>query len=152
VTSTTSVRSSSLSDLDPVTLYRILRLRTDIFVVEQECPYPELDGRDLEPTARQVWLARDDGDVVATLRLLRDDDGAARIGRVATAAAARGEGLAAVLMQHAIELAGDADVVLDAQSYLHDWYARFGFVRDGADYIEDGIPHVPMRRRLQSEG
>jgi ElaA protein len=39
--------------------------------------------------------------------------------------------------------------VLDAQTYLHDWYARFGFVRDGADYVEDGIPHVPMRRVRQ---
>jgi ElaA protein len=141
-----------LADLDPMTLYRILRLRTDVFVVEQECAYPELDGRDLEPSARQVWIEREDGDVVATLRLLLDPDGAARIGRVATAPSARGEGLAAVLMEHAIALAGAADVVLDAQSYLYDWYARFGFQRAGEDYIEDGIPHVPMRRRLQSEG
>jgi ElaA protein len=148
----TSVQSAALADLDPVTLYRILRLRTDIFVVEQECPYPELDGRDLEPTARHLWIARDDGEVVATLRLLRDADGAARIGRVATAPSARGEGLAAVLMRRAIELAADAEVVLDAQSYLSGWYERFGFARDGADYVEDGIPHVPMRRRIQSEG
>jgi ElaA protein len=147
----TSVQSAALAELDPVTLYRILRLRTDTFVVEQECPYPELDGRDLEPTARQVWISRDGGDVLATLRLLRDDDGAARIGRVATAPSARGEGLAALLLRHALELAGAADVVLDAQSHLFDWYARFGFVRDGDDYVEDGIPHVPMRR-IKSEG
>jgi ElaA protein len=141
-----AVRDASLSELDSVTLYRILRLRTDVFVVEQQCPYPELDGRDLEPDARQVWIEHDDA-VLATLRLLVDPDGTVRIGRVATAVAARGGGLAALVMQRAIELAGDRDVVLDAQTYLFDWYRRFGFERDGADFVEDGIPHVPMRRR-----
>jgi ElaA protein len=141
----TSVRCAALADLDPVTLYRILQLRTDVFVVEQECPYPELDGRDLEPTARHVWIEDADGEVLATLRLLRDDDGPARIGRVATAPTARGRGLAAVLMDRALELAADADVVLDAQSHLAGWYTRFGFERSGPEYVEDGIPHVPMQ-------
>jgi ElaA protein len=145
-----TVLDAATGELDAATLYRILRLRTDVFVVEQQCPYPELDGRDLEPDARQLWIA--DGDRVdATLRMLRDPDGTARIGRVATAQDARGRGLAAVLMNRALELAGPTDVVLDAQKYLEDWYARFGFERDGADYLEDGIPHVPMRRHLQSE-
>jgi ElaA protein len=53
-------------------------------------------------------------------------------------------------MNRALELAGDREIVLDAQTYLFDWYVRFGFVRDGADYVEDGIPHVPMRRAIQS--
>jgi ElaA protein len=143
-----AVRSASIADLDSVTLYAILRLRTDVFVVEQECPYPELDGRDLEPDARQLWIEQD-GVVVATLRLLKDD-GEARIGRVATAPSARGTGLAAMLVQHALDLvaAGDPEmaIVLDAQTYLADWYERFGFRRDGDEYVEDGIPHVPMRR------
>lgn len=143
----TTVRASSVADLDAVTLYRILRLRTDVFVVEQRCPYPELDGRDLEASAVQLWVEDADGSVPATLRVLRDADGTARIGRVATAPAARGKGLAALLMRRALELTADVDVVLDAQTYLLDWYAGFGFVRDGADYVEDGIPHVPMRRR-----
>jgi ElaA protein len=140
------VRDALLLELDPVTLYRILALRTDVFVVEQGAAYPELDGRDLEPDARQLWLERD-GAVVATLRLLSDDGATARIGRVATAQGARGEGLAAQLMVRALDLAGGRTVVLDAQSYLLDWYVRFGFVRAGDDYVdEDGIPHVPMRR------
>jgi ElaA protein len=140
------VRDGRVAELDPVTVYRILQLRTDVFVVEQNCPYRELDGRDLEPSARQVWVERD-GTVLATLRLLVDEDGAVRIGRVATAATARGAGLAKQVMHRALELAGPAEVVLDAQSYLFDWYARFGFERDGADFVDDGIPHVPMRRR-----
>lgn len=139
------VRDARLAELDPVTLYRILALRTDVFVVEQDCPYPELDGRDLEPDARQLWIERA-GQVLATLRLLTDADGAARIGRVATAKQARGAGLAARLVQRALELADGRTVVLDAQSYLAGWYARFGFAADGPEFVEDGIPHVPMRR------
>ncbi len=122
-----------------------------MFVVEQQCPYPELDGRDLEPSAVQLWLEDGAGEVSATLRLLREPDGTARIGRVATAATARGAGLAATLMSHALELVGDGPAVLDAQEHLEGWYGRFGFERSGPSFLEDGIPHVPMRRRLGSE-
>src|SRR3954466_4799387 len=79
--------------LTPFELYGLCRLRVDVFVVEQECPYPELDGRDTEPTTEHLWYEVD-GTVAATIRVL--DDGATRaIGRVATAAGHRGRGLAA---------------------------------------------------------
>jgi ElaA protein len=141
------------AELDGSTVYRILKLRTDVFVVEQECAYPELDGRDLEPAARWFWIADpDSGAVLATLRLLRDPDGSARIGRVATAVAARSDGLAAQLMRAALAEAGPAiDVVLDAQSHLRGWYSRFGFAVSGDEFIEDGIPHVPMRRSAAAD-
>jgi Predicted acyltransferase len=139
------VHDAALDELDPRTLYRILALRSQVFVVEQDCAYLDLDGRDAEPGALQLWIERD-GTVLATLRLLSDDAGTVRIGRVATVPEARGSGLAAQLMTRALALAGDREIVLDAQTYLHDWYVRFGFVRDGADFVEDGIPHVPMRR------
>lgn len=132
------------TELDMATAYRILQLRVDIFVVEQECPYPELDGRDLEPDARWVW-AESDGSVIGTLRILREADGSARIGRVVTSPAARSSGIGAVLMNRALELVGPAvRVVLDAQAHLEGWYARFSFTRCGAPFLEDGIPHVPM--------
>ena len=140
------IRTASFRDLGVVTLYAILKLRVDVFVVEQQCAYPELDGRDAEPDARQLWIAGSDGAVLATLRLLADPDGSARIGRVATAVSARGSGLAALLMQRAIELSTGRVIVLEAQSQLQGWYARFGFEVSGADYLEDGIAHVPMRR------
>jgi ElaA protein len=140
------VRDAALADLDPATLYRILALRSAVFVVEQNCVYLDPDERDLEPAARQLWIEDPDGAVVATLRLLVDDDGRFRIGRVATAGIARNRGLAARLMDRALELVGDAPAVLGAQSYLVDWYARFGFVPSGDEYIEDGIPHTPMTR------
>ena len=115
-----------------------------MFVVEQACVYLDADGRDLEPTASQLWTEAS-GDVVATLRLLRDPSGEWRIGRVATAASSRGRGLAAALMTRALEIA-DGPVVLNAQAHLAAWYGRFGFVVDGPEFDEDGIPHVPMRR------
>jgi ElaA protein len=140
------IHEAPVAEIDPRTLYRILALRSAVFVVEQNCVYLDPDGRDLEPDARQLWIAQD-GEVVATLRLLRDPDGHARIGRVATAPAARRGGLAEALMQRALEVVPAGDVLLGAQTYLAEWYAKFGFVRDGADYLDDGIPHLPMRLR-----
>lgn len=140
------VRDAAAADLDACTLYGILALRAEVFVVEQDCVYLDPDGRDLEPGARQLWIEQD-GAVVATLRILRNPDGTARIGRVATASSARRAGLGEALLRRALELAPAGDVVLGAQVYLADWYGRFGFVRDGADYSEDGIAHLPMRLR-----
>ncbi|MCV2392872.1 GNAT family N-acetyltransferase [Actinotalea sp. M2MS4P-6] len=145
-----------LRDADPELLYRVLRLRVQVFVVEQECAYEDLDGRDLEPGTELHWVADDDDPtrVLATLRVLRDPDGAMRIGRVVTDPAARSLGVASTLMARAVErcaeLSPTADVVLDAQAHLADWYARFGFVVDGPGFLEDGIPHVPMRRSASS--
>jgi ElaA protein len=136
------------STLDAVTLYRILQLRTNVFVVEQQCPYPELDGRDLEPDAEWLW-ATEEGELLATMRVLRQPDGALRIGRVATEQRARSRGIAARLVQFALQRAGSSEVVLDSQSPLEGWYQRFGFVRCGEEYVEDSIPHVPMRRPAQ---
>jgi ElaA protein len=143
------VHDAGIDDLEPRTLYEILALRSDVFVVEQDCPYLDPDGRDLEPGARQLWIEHD-GAVVATLRLLETAAGAARIGRVATARNARGQGLAKQLMGRALQLCRGRDVVLNAQSYLEQWYVDLGFVRDGDDYLEDGIPHLPMRLRRES--
>lgn len=127
-------------------LYAALRLRVDVFVVEQECPYPELDGRDLVPSTRHLWVDGPDG-VGSYLRVLEEPAGAQRIGRVVTARASRGQGLAAQLMKTALEHAGDADCVLDSQTYAKGFYAKFGFVPEGDEFLEDGIPHITMWRR-----
>lgn len=146
-----TVHSGRPRDLDAVTIYRILALRVDVFVVEQACPYPELDGRDLESGARWVWAANGP-DIVATLRILVDPDGRARIGRVATARESRSAGTAGRVLWAALDLIGDQECVLDAQSYLRGWYERFGFVRNGPDFVEDAITHVPMVRPRPPEG
>jgi predicted GNAT family N-acyltransferase len=138
------LRRARFAELTPFELYGLCRLRVDVFVVEQECPYPELDGRDAEPTTVHVWF-EEDGAVLATIRVLDDGDTRA-IGRVATAASARGRGLAARLMEEGIALCAGSPITLGAQAHLEGWYERFGFRRSGEGYVEDGIPHVPMRR------
>lgn len=139
-----SVFSAPTRNLDVVTLHEILRLRQDVFVVEQGAAYGDIDGRDLEPGTIQFWAG--EGSVDATLRLLREPDGTERIGRVVTAARARGAGLAAQLMQAALAETRSPVVVLGAQQHLEQWYGRFGFVRSGEPYTEDAIPHIPMTR------
>jgi ElaA protein len=137
---------AAFDELSAGTLYALLRLRVDVFVVEQRCPYPELDGRDTEPGTRHVWLAGEDGTPLAYLRILDEPDGAARIGRVCVAAAARGAGLAGRLMRATLDWLGTRPSVLDAQTYLADFYAGLGYEKAGPEFVEDGIPHVPMTR------
>ncbi|WKN49031.1 GNAT family N-acetyltransferase [Nocardioides sp. Arc9.136] len=132
------------TDLSATDVYAVARLRQQVFVVEQECPYPDLDGRDPEPGTRHVLLL-DDSALVGYARVL-DDGELWRIGRVLLAVPARGQGLADVVMRAALESCPGRDVVLDAQAPLARWYATFGFALDGPEFLEDGIPHVPMRR------
>lgn len=137
-------------ELDPLTLYAILRLRAEVFVVEQSCAYLDPDGRDLEPGCVQLWIDDDDapaGSVIATARVLTETDGGRRIGRVCTTPAARRRGLGRALMQAALDRCGDAPVVLHAQSHLTDWYEQFGFESTGHEFLDDGIPHTEMARR-----
>ncbi|MGY1718675.1 GNAT family N-acetyltransferase [Blastococcus sp. SYSU DS0552] len=138
------LRRARFAALTPFEVYALCRLRVDVFVVEQECPYPELDGRDVEPATEHLWF-EEGGQVLATIRVL--DDGATRaIGRVATVATARGRGLAGRLIEQALADHGHGPLTLGAQAHLEQWYGRFGFRRSGPGYLEDGIPHVPMRR------
>ncbi|GIE93419.1 GNAT family N-acetyltransferase [Paractinoplanes rishiriensis] len=141
---TDQVRAASFRDLDTTTLYAILKLRSDVFVVEQEVAYADPDGRDTEPGTRHLWIERD-GEIRAYLRIL-DDRGVERIGRVVTAPAARGTGLAARLVAEALTVIGNRPSVLDAQAHLKNFYARFGYEQAGPEFLEDGIPHIPMAR------
>jgi ElaA protein len=138
------LRRARFAELTAGEVYGLCRLRVDVFVVEQECPYPELDGRDTEPATEHLWFEAG-GEPVATLRVLDDGDERA-IGRVATAAEWRGSGLAARLMEEALTTYGEGPIHLGAQAYLQGWYERFGFRQSGPGYVEDGIPHLPMRR------
>ena len=144
---TVALRRSWAQDLDARTLYELLKLRVEVFVVEQATPYPELDGRDLLSETRHFWLEGADGDVISTLRLMEEHPGGQkgfRIGRVCTKRAARGQGHTTRLLQAALAEVGDYPCRIDAQTYLEEWYRRPGFARDGEEFLDDGIPHVPM--------
>lgn len=146
---TVASKRSWAKDLDAATLYELLKLRVEVFVVEQATPYPELDGRDLLAETRHFWLEDADGVVISTLRLMEEypgGDKVFRIGRVCTKRSERGHGHTSRLMQAALAEVGDYPCHINAQTYLEDMYAKHGFVRDGAEFLDDGIPHVPMLR------
>ncbi len=150
---TPALRRSWGKDLDAATLYELLRLRVEVFVVEQSCPYPELDGADLRAQTRHFWLEGADREALATLRLMEENPQGRtvfRIGRVCTRAGERGRGHAARLMEAALADVGEYPCRISAQTYLVDMYARHGFVADGQEYSEDGIPHTPMLRAARS--
>lgn len=137
---------AAFEELDTRTSYLLWQLRESVFVVEQHCPYAELDGRDLEAGTRHLWIQ--DGQLpVAYLRILDTrSEAAPRIGRVLVAPTHRGRRLAERLMWTALDEIGARPSKLDAQAHLARWYARFGYVTVGDEFLDDGIPHVPMTR------
>jgi ElaA protein len=137
------LKVAAFGELDRYTLYALLQLRAEVFVVEQDCIYLDPDGQDTDPTTRHLWVERA-GAPVAYLRILAT--GGYRIGRVVVAKQARGEGLAGRLMEAALELVGEHRCELNAQSYLVEFYRRYGFEPSGPQRLEDGIPHTPMVR------
>ncbi len=139
------------SDLGKEQLYAVLQLRTEVFVVEQKCPYQEVDGLDLEADTCHLMGWRDDR-LTAYLRLLdpASQGGDVVIGRVVIAPQARGLGLGHKLMaqalKHAAKLWPQQPIYLSAQAHLQGYYARYGFEAVGEAYLEDGIPHIRMRK------
>jgi ElaA protein len=143
-----TVHRAWAADLDTRTLYELLRLRVDVFVVEQACPYGELDGRDLEDGTRHYWLSGDGwgAPMLGCLRLLVEQGGDYRIGRLCTARSVRGRGLGKQLIEAGLAEVGDDPCVLDAQEHLAGLYRGYGFVPTGPAYEWDGVAHLPMRR------
>jgi ElaA protein len=135
------IRGPELSASD---LQAVLQLRAEVFVVEQDVAYQDVDGRDLDPGTTHYLL--EDDVLLAYLRVLTEPDGDLRIGRVCTAQKARGTGLGYQVMAAAVEDLHGARSVLEAQVYAKGFYERFGYVAEGEEYLEDGIPHVTMRR------
>lgn len=138
-----------LEDMGPVLMYDMLAMREAIFVVEQECIYQELDGRDKSACH---LLVQNQQEVIACLRLLPPGikQTHVRIGRVAVATKWRGQGIARIMMNLATRKAEldypSSAVFLDAQTYLRKFYESIGFEACGDEFLEDGIPHVPMHK------
>ncbi|MGH3785280.1 MAG: GNAT family N-acetyltransferase [Pseudonocardiaceae bacterium] len=136
------------ADLSTAMIYALLRLRVEVFVVEQACAYQELDGHDLDRTTRHYWLAPFGAmeQPQGTLRLLEPTDGQFRIGRVCAAPRARRQGAVRRLLEAALAEVGDHPCVLDAQPHCVELYRAYGFVVRGEEFTEGGLPHVPMQR------
>jgi ElaA protein len=138
----------SADELTTAELHAILALRNRVFVVEQECAYQDIDGLDLDPGTRHLWATRD-GELVAYARLRAPDPtGRARIGRVIVLPLVRGQQVGRRLMERALASCAThwpaADVQVSAQAHLRDFYASLGFVAEGEEYLDDGIPHQDM--------
>ncbi|MDN3239408.1 GNAT family N-acetyltransferase [Glycomyces tritici] len=151
------IKRGTFAELDGATVFALARLRQAVFVVEQECAYPDLDDYDLDPETVHFWVEGEaPTEAVACLRVLRDrtagggvadGKGAWKIGRVCTAPPARGTGLSAELFSEALDFLGpESEVTLGAQTYAAGFYRRFGFTEEGEEYDEDGIMHIEMRR------
>ena len=131
-------------------LYEALRLRVDVFVVEQNCPYPELDGMD---RVSLHLLGREAGRLLAYLRLFRrpGEDRTAQLGRVVTSE--RGKGYGAELLRRGIFAASEVlccdEITIEAQSYAAGFYARAGFEVCSDEFLEDGIPHIRMHMKIK---
>ncbi len=141
------------SELTATELYELLRLRVDVFVVEQTCPYPELDGKDLHIQTLHVAVRMADGNLAAYLRILAPGVSypGVSLGRVVTAKAFRGRGFGHVLIEKAMELAREnwpgIPLQIGAQEYLKRFYQSHGFEVTSNIYLEDGIPHIDMVRK-----
>jgi ElaA protein len=139
-----------LEQLSALELYRILRIRSEIFVVEQTCIYQDMDGLDV---AAEHLIAWSDTEVAAYLRVLAPGTRFAErsIGRVITAPAHRGTGIGRTLMTRALDHLDTTyphePIRISAQSHLARFYGSLGFSVDSAEYLEDGIPHMEMLRR-----
>jgi ElaA protein len=139
---TDQVCIAPFEELDSAVLYELLRLRAEVFVVEQQCAFLDLDGRDIDPAARHLWVERD-GRMVGYARIL-PGEGVTELGRIVTPLELRGTGIGVRLMEEALDRI-EGPIQVKAQARLADWYERFGFEVVDQPFLEDGIPHVPMR-------
>ena len=129
--------------LSTTELYKILKARCAVFVVEQNCAYQDLDG--LDQISYHLWF-EDEGEIKAYLRIFAYDNEWAKIGRVITTE--RGRGLGAKILKAGVkgceEILGINKIFIEAQCYATGFYAKEGFVCVGEEFLEDGIPHIKM--------
>ena len=142
------IRIKQFNELDRLELYRIIQLRINVFIVEQNCPYPDLDDNELVSNHVMIWKG---DELIAVTRLVPPGisyPNYASIGRVATHANYRGSGLGKLVMTESIkaceELFSGYNIKISAQAYLVAFYTALGFDKIGEEYLEDNIPHIAM--------
>ena len=136
----------SFEELNKAELYQIIQLRIAVFIVEQDCPYPDLD--DMDQDAQHLWI-EDAGEIVCYLRV---NPAGSRflepsLGRIVTKKSHRNHGYAEKLIKKAIDLVCEKEsraIRISAQCYLEKYYEKFGFTKASEEYLEDNIPHIEM--------
>lgn len=136
----------SFEELNKAELYQIIQLRIAVFIIEQDCPYPDLD--DMDQDAQHLWI-EDAGEIVCYLRV---NPAGSRflepsLGRIVTKKSHRNRGYAEKLIKKAIDLVSEKEsraIRISAQCYLEKYYEKFGFIKASEEYLEDNIPHIEM--------
>ena len=136
----------SFEELNKAELYQIIQLRIAVFIVEQDCPYPDLD--DMDQDAQHLWV-EDAGEIVCYLRVNPAGSRFSEpsLGRIVTKKSHRNRGLAEKLIKKAIDLVCEKEsraIRISAQCYLEKYYEKFGFIKASEEYLEDNIPHIEM--------
>lgn len=143
-----TISVKTFDELNTTELYELLQLRSEIFVVEQDCVYQDLDGKD-QKALHVIGFKK--GKIVAYTRIFKAGDylNQASIGRVVVKEGERNHGYGLVIMKASVKAVeeefGETTIALSAQTYLKRFYNSLGFHETGEEYLEDGIPHVMMR-------
>ena len=124
-------------------LYSILKLRSKVFVVEQNCVYQDIDGKDEK--GKHV-LGKKNNEIIAYARIFKPGDyfKEASFGRAVVKKSERGKGVGDELVKKCLENITEEEIKISAQSYLKGFYSSHGFLAEGDEYLEDGIPHLAM--------
>lgn len=144
----------SWDELSLEEFYAFSAQRIAVFVVEQDCPYQDFDGKD--DVSHHLWASNSNGEVAAYLRIVKPGVSykEVSIGRVLTAHSARRTGVGLALMEKGVaavmQLYGAVDIKISAQEYLINYYEKFGFKAVGEGYLEDDIPHIAMIRKAKA--
>lgn len=135
--------------LTTLELYNLLQLRSEVFIVEQKCPYQDVDNKDQKALH---LIGEDNAETVAYARLFKPKDyfEEASIGRVVVKPSYRDKKLGHILMREAIYFMkhqfGETKITISAQLYLKKFYESHGFIQTSETYLEDDIPHIEMKR------
>lgn len=140
----------TFNELNIDELYEILRVRSEVFVVEQTCIYQDIDG--IDKNSLHMFFM-EDGAIPAYLRVFFIEEGVVQIGRVLTTK--RGAGLGGELLAKSLiaikERMAPSKIYLEAQCYATGFYEREGFKIISEEFLEDGIPHVAMEKMIEGD-
>jgi ElaA protein len=131
------------AELSPNEVENIFSLRSEVFVVEQDCVYQDIDGKDQK--AKHI-LGKKDNEIIAYARIFKPGDyfKEASFGRTVVKKPDRGKGVGDILVTNCLKNITEEEIKISAQSYLKGFYGKYGFVAKGVEYLEDGIPHTAM--------
>ncbi|WP_165243097.1 GNAT family N-acetyltransferase [Corynebacterium lizhenjunii] len=151
----TTITTAPIAHLSSMDVHDMYKLRVEVFVHEQQIAYAEIDSTDAHLDTRHLLARAADGTLLGTCRIFPttvDGEPAMQFGRFALRPCARGTGVAQQLMSHSLDLCqqqlADAPVYLNAQAPLATYYTQYGFQICGPEFDEEGLPHIPMLRRV----